>query len=208
MPSTPPAPTNGYCTLNDLRAIFNVPAIITDTDQMMVDAINSASRWIEQYCMRQFYKSTGGTKYFTTNRRDSVLIDDLLKFTSLYTDDNYDKTYSQVWATADFWLEPNNGGSDGLPYTRIVITGYNGLKFPVDDRWESEFRIKLTGDWGFSSTTPAPVVTACRILASRYYDRKNIIFEQGGGMNATFKKIGGDIDSDVKNILSQYRKYV
>jgi hypothetical protein len=208
MTYTPPAPTNGYCTLNDLRAVFNVPDAVVVNDQMMVDAINSASRWIEQYCMRQFYKSTGGTRYFTTDRADQVLIDDLLKITSLATDDANDKSYSQSWATADYFPEPINGGADFLPYTRLNVTFYNGLRFPVSDRWHSEFRIKIVGDWGFCSSTPAPIVTACRILASRYYDRKNLIFEQGGGMGATFKKISADIDSDVKHILAQYKRYI
>ena len=199
---------NGYCTLADLRTVFNVPAAITATDQLMIDAINAASRWIDQYCMRVFYKTSGATRYFATERADQVSIDDLLVLTSLATDTEEDKSYSTIWTSADYWKDPINGGVDGIPYTRIEVTGYNGLLFPVSNRWNSEFRIKIVGDWGFCSATPAPVVTACRILSARYYDRKNLIFEQGGGMGASFKKIGNDVDSDVKNILSQYRRYV
>jgi hypothetical protein len=200
---------NGYCTLADLRSVFDVPAAITTTDQLMIDAINAASRWIDQYCMRVFYKTSGATRYFSTERSDQVAIDDLLVLTSLVTDSAEDKSYSQIWTSADYWKDPINGGVDGIPYTRIEATGYNGLLFPKSNRWNCEFRIKIVGDWGFSNDTPDPVVTACRILSARYYDRKNLIFEQGGGMGASiYKKVGGEIDSDVKNILSQYRRYV
>jgi hypothetical protein len=197
---------NAYCSLEDLKTIWHDTT--STNDQQYIDAINAASRLIDQYCMRQFYKTSGGTKYFATDRSDQVFIEDLLAITSLATDDAYDKSYSQAWTTADYWLEPVNGGVDGLPFTRITATFLNGLYFPNSNRWASSFRVKVIGDWGFSSSTPSVVSTACRIQASRYFDRKNIIFEQGGGMGATFKKLGTGIDPDVQTLLAQVKRYI
>lgn len=65
----------------------------------------------------------------------------------------------------DYFLEP----SSGPPFRRIVIDEINGrYRFP-----EGRRRVEVTGSWGWSLDSPAPVRRATLLIAKRYSVRPN-----------------------------------
>jgi hypothetical protein len=120
---------------------------ITDTnDDTAIDSvIESVSRQIDQFCNRRFFAAIE-TRYFTARSGVMCPVDDLLSVTTLATDDNADRTYSNSWAATDYELEPVNAAlkSPPQPYTSIVVTPNGVEAFGTDRR-----AVKVVGLWGY-----------------------------------------------------------
>ena len=137
--------TNPYCSLNELKASLGITDNIDDT--ILESAINSASRAIDRYCARNFYKVTATRLY---SPRDSFVtdIDDLVSLTSLKTTDDDTQTFDVTWTSADYQLEPLNGVVDGMPtpYTRIRAIG----NFTFSNLG-GEATVQVAGVFGFNA---------------------------------------------------------
>jgi hypothetical protein len=190
--------TNGYCTLAELKASLD----ITDTidDGILERAITSASRTIDRYCARNFYKVTATRLY---SPRDSYIcdIDDLVSLTSLKTTDDDTQTFDLTWGTADYQLEPLNGVVDGMPtpYTRIRAIG--DYTFQTLD---GEASVRVQGVFGFD-TIPDEVSYATIIQASKLYKRKDsplgVISGEYGAM-----RVGVRLDPQVTELVDAWRR--
>jgi hypothetical protein len=190
--------TNGYCTLAELKASLD----ITDTidDGILERAITSASRTIDRYCARNFYKVTATRLY---SPRDSYVcdIDDLVSLTSLKTTDDDTQTFDLTWGTADYQLEPLNGVVDGMPtpYTRIRAIG--DYTFQTLD---GEASVRVQGVFGFD-TIPDEVSYATIIQASKLYKRKDsplgVISGEYGAM-----RVGVRLDPQVTELVDAWRR--
>ncbi len=190
--------TNGYCTLAELKASLD----ITDTidDGILERAITSASRTIDRYCARNFYKVTATRLY---SPRDSYVcdIDDLVSLTSLKTTDDDTQTFDLTWTTADYQLEPLNGVVDGMPtpYTRIRAIG--DYTFQTLD---GEASVRVEGVFGFD-TIPDEVSYATIIQASKLYKRKDsplgVISGEYGAM-----RVGVRLDPQVTELVDAWRR--
>jgi len=107
--------TNGYATLAEVKASL----AITDTqdDTMLEIAITSASRMIDDYTDRFFYRNgttqTPATYYYTPQDWWTCNIDDNVSISEVATDDNFDQTWSTVWSTSDYFTEPINNPNRG-----------------------------------------------------------------------------------------------
>jgi len=73
--------TNGYCTLADVKAALRVTDTLDDT--LLEVAVESASRLIDGYCNRYFYKTAASevryypaTDSYICRIDDAVTIDD------------------------------------------------------------------------------------------------------------------------------------
>jgi hypothetical protein len=158
--------TNPYCSLNELKASLDITDNIDDA--ILERAINSASRTIDRYCARNFYKVTA-TRLFTP--RDSYVcdIDDLVSLTTLKTTDDDTQNFDVTWGAGDYQLEPLNGVVDGMPtpYTRIRAIG--DYTFQTLD---GEASVQVTGVFGFNAV-PDEVNYATIIQASKLYKRKD-----------------------------------
>jgi hypothetical protein len=146
-----------YTTTAALKARLG----ITDStdDSILAAIITAVSRQIDDYCGRRFYAATE-TRYYTARCADHVLVDDLLSVSAngLATDDGT-RTYPDVWATTDYDLAPANAAleSQPQPYWEVRLTPTGSFLF-----WPGlERGLRLTGSFGFSSTTPAVVSEAC-----------------------------------------------
>lgn len=190
--------TNGYCSLSELKASLD----ITDTidDAILERAINSASRTIDRYCARNFYKVSATRKYAP---RDSYLtdIDDLVSLTSLKTTNDDSQVFNVVWSASDYQLEPLNGVVDGMPtpYTRIRAIGdYSFMTL------EGEATVEVTGVFGFDSV-PDEVNYATIIQASKLYKRKDsplgVISGEYGAM-----RVGVRLDPQVSELVDAWRR--
>jgi phage gp36-like protein len=192
------ATTNGYCSLAELKASLD----ITDTidDAILERAITSASRSIDRYCARNFYK-VSTTRLFAP--RDSYIcdIDDLVSLTTLRTTDDDNQVYDITWSETDYQLEPLNGVVDGMvtPFTRIRAIGdYTFLTL------DGEATVEVTGMFGFNAV-PDEVNYATMIQASKLYKRKDsplgVISGEYGAM-----RVGVRLDPQVSELVDAWRR--
>ena len=190
--------TNGYCTLAELKASLDITDSIDDS--ILERAITSASRAIDRYCGRNFYKVTA-TRLFVPRDNYIVDIDDLVSLTTLKTTDDDTQTFDITWSASDYQLEPLNGVVDGMPtpYTRIRAIG--NYTFPLLD---GEASVQIAGVFGFDSV-PDEVNYATMIQASKLYKRKDsplgVISGEYGAM-----RVGVRLDPQVSELVDAYRR--
>lgn len=178
-----PSPASGtapaYASVEQLKARL---AITDDSDDtLLLDALDSASREIDQHCGRRFYAdSTATARTYYADSPYCVQVDDFYETAALVvkTDSGDDGTYeTTLTLNTDFFLEPLNGivdGESGWPYRRLVAT--SGLIFPTSGRRPL---IQVTAKWGWSAV-PRPIVLACLIMAQANYKLRDAAFGAAG----------------------------
>ena len=195
--------SNGYCTLNDVKAAARITDAVDDS--LIEIAIESASRQIDGYCERVFYSTTATRVY---NPQDIFVCqtDDIVSVTTLKTALT-GTTYDNTWAVTDYQLEPLNGVSGGLtqPYTRIRAIGAN--LFPVWDVTGTAYNaasVQITGVFGWSAI-PTAIKQATILSAMRQFKR----YDSPLGV-AGFGDLGairvGRVDSDVEALIQPFKK--
>lgn len=161
--------SNVYATASELK--YTLDALNTTyMDDDIDDALNAASRAIDEACGRRFFPSTETRVYTAGFYRRSfnyqvvcdLEIDDLNTLTSLTVDTNGDGTYDQTWTVGtDFYLDPPNAPLEGWPYTRIMLSRTSGRTFPT---WDNA--VQIVGSFGWAET-PAEVKQYCKIFAAQ-----------------------------------------
>lgn len=193
--------TNGYTTLNKLKAALRIPATDTVDDTLLEDAINSASRLIDGYTNRSFYNAGTATRVYAPQDNYLTQIDDLQSLTTLVT--SSDGTgYDTTWTANDYQLEPLNGIVDGLttPYTRVRAIG-DFVFLPLGE----EATVRITGVWGYA-TVPDSVAFACVIQAEREFKRLDSPLGVAGFGDMGVVRVTSRLDADVTQLLEPYRK--
>lgn len=191
--------TNGYCSLNDVKA----SARITDNvdDALLELAVEAASRQIDSYTQRSFYNAGTATRLFAPLDSYVTEIDDLVSLSVLQTSDGDD--FGTTWASKDYQLEPLNGVVDGLSgYPTTRIRAVDDYLFNVLD---GEATVKITGTWGWSST-PVAIKQATVILAARIFKRNDSPLGIAGFGDMGAVRVGTQLDPDVKQLVEPYRK--
>lgn len=156
-----------YATQTELKSYMG-DSESTDNDKYD-DALETASRGIEQYCQRQFNLASSATARVYYPVSDIYAeTDDFTTVTSIKTDSGSDLTYETTWATTDYQLEPLNGiwgGETGWPYRKIRAVG--SYRFPCVELADRA-PLEVTATWGWAAV-PAPVKQACLLLASEAF---------------------------------------
>lgn len=191
--------TNGYCSLNDLKA----SARITDNvdDALLELAIESASRLVDTYTQRNFYNAGTATRLYVPQDNYITEIDDLITITELKTSDGDD--FGTTWASKDYQLEPLNGIVDGItghPATRIRAV--DDFLFNVLD---GEATVRVIGTWGWSAV-PTAVKQATVIQAARIFKRNDSPLGIAGFGDMGAIRVGVQLDPDVKHLVDSFRK--
>lgn len=191
--------TNGYCSLNDIKA----SARITDNvdDSLLELAVESASRLIDTYTQRNFYNAGTATRLFVPLDSYVCEIDDLISITSLETSDG-DK-FGTTWAATDYQLEPLNGVVDG-------ITGHPATRIRAIDDFlfntlDGEATVRVVGTWGWSAV-PTAIKQATVIQASRIFKRNDSPLGVAGFGDMGAIRVGVQLDPDVKHLVDNFRK--
>ena len=192
--------TNGYCTLNEVKASLRIPVSDTIDDDLLELAIESASRDIDQATERQFFP-TDTHRFFTPRNSLVCEIDDVSSLTSIKSSTAADGTYDTTWSESDYQLEPLNGIAGGMsvPFDTLRAVG--------DYYWPSsglEVTVRVEGTFGFA-TAPIAIKQATVLLASRIFKRND---SPGGVMG--FGDIGvvrvSKFDPDIERLINPYRK--
>lgn len=191
--------SNGYCTLSELKARLDIDDTTDDT--ILENVIEAASRVIDKDCNTRFYAASE-TRYYSAEAPGVVTVDDLLSVSSLATDEALDGLYSTTWATTDYQLLPFNS----TPYREIRVKPTTTKYFPVSSY---KGRVKVTGSFGYSATTPDAINEACLILASRYFKRKDAVFGILGTPELGTIQMMGELkkDSEYQQAIARFKRY-
>lgn len=196
-----PTPVD-YLTLAELKAALSITGE-TYADPEMTQAITAASRAVDEYCGRFFYKdSTDDTRKYTPDDFGLVVIDDLTATPTTVTD----RGTALVLGT-DYVLEPMNAPKEGKPYTHIHSTRPTSMLNSVG-RFDPGMResIVVTGKFGWLAV-PGPVKSAATIFAARLTRRiREATFGLAGiGFDGAPTRIL-TIDPDLRMLLSGYSR--
>ena len=175
--------------------------------------ITAVSRKIDEHCRRFFYQQTNQVRYFSAEFPDTIMVDDLLQVSQLACDIAGNRTYTQIWDSSDYDLEPYNASleSQPRPYTQITRTPYGKYAFPVAFRGGGLYKtgirkaIKITGDWGWPSV-PAVVSEACFLQCERLFKRKDAPFGVAGAGGLGQLLVIPKLDPDVEFMLTDVRR--
>lgn len=188
--------TNGYATLAELKSSLTITD--SDDDALLELAITSTSRMIDDFTGRFFYANgTVGSpviRYYTPNDPWTLAVDDYVSISEIATDDNFNQTWSTVWAASDFLKEPVNNSLRGWPYTRLLATGRYVWPYYLPQA------CKITGVWGWPAV-PAEVNQACIIQSSRIFVRKQSPFGIAGTPELGTVRLSSRLDPDVQAFL-------
>lgn len=194
--------TNGYATLAEVKAALRLTDSVDDT--LLERAIESASRRIDGYCGRWFYKTSSTAVNIYPINEYLVAFPDDVSSTSLTIkiDTNANGTYvTTLTQGVDYILEPTDAALRGYPYTHARMVG--GQTFPLEVT-PSFPTVQVTALWGWDAV-PADVNQACVLLAMRQFARLNAALGVVGfaDMAITVRAV----DPDVRDLLNQYVKF-
>lgn len=203
------AVVNGYITFDEfdsyLAAANNGQTVGTANRRTeMENAINAASRMIDDHCGRVFYDVGASARVFAAADQHLLeLYADAYTITTVKTDTSGDGVFDTTWSSTDFQAEPLNGvvaGTPGWPFTRLRAVG--DYHFPMF----TEARVEVTASWGWSAV-PAPVKQACFIQSHRLFTRAEaptgvIGVGEFGAIRLT------SVDRDVETLLQKFRNVI
>lgn len=161
-----------YITKTELAAYLGVSR--DDKDQLLSDACDSASAWVNDQCQRDFNQETTATaRVYEATSWTRLDVDDFYTTTGLIVavDDSDNGTYATTWTLAtDYTLKPFNGieaGQVGFPYRQIVAVG--SRSWPCRT---GRPRVQVTAKWGWTEV-PQSVIQAATIYAAELYKLKD-----------------------------------
>lgn len=194
--------TTAYCSSDALREHIS-DTNTTVSDAMIDRAVNTASRAIDRYCGRRFWKDdTVQTKTYVANGGDLLWVDDIATTTGLVikTDTAVNGTWATTWLATDYQLEPLNGGGDGIAYAFWLIRAIGNQSFPS---YAGRGLVQVTARFGWS-TVPEQVEQACLLKAAALLKRKDTP-EGITGMEAGGIRISR-FDPDVVSLLGPFKR--
>jgi hypothetical protein len=143
------AVTNGYCTLAEVKAALRLTDSADDT--LLENSIEGASRRVDGYCGRWFYKTSATAIALMPYNFYYVPVQDIATTTGLIvkTDDNGDGAFETTWTLGtDYMLEPTNAVLNGRPYRRITAIG--SRSFPLTIVPDPP-HVQVTAQWGWDA---------------------------------------------------------
>lgn len=191
---------NGYCTLAEVKAALRLTDNVDDS--LLEKAIESASRRIDGYCGRWFYKTSAtAVTVYPQNIYFLQFPNDVASTTGLIvkTDTSGDGTYATTLTLGtDYIVEPTNATLRGYPYQNIQMV--SGQTFPLYVT-PSFPTVQVTAQWGWNAI-PSDVSQACVLLAMRQFARLNAALGVVGFADMALQVRA--VDPDVRDLLNQY----
>jgi hypothetical protein len=167
-----------YVTLAEIKDYLKIKDAEVRYDDLLTNAIYSASRQVELLCSRQFNKTTTATArtYIPTHPTWSD-VDDFHTITGLVvkTDETGNGMFDTTWASSDYELYPFGGVIDGLPdWPFSEIRAVASRRFPCRRyvTYGRRARLEVTAQWGWS-VVPDPVRMATFAIAAEQFQMKD-----------------------------------
>lgn len=198
--------SNGYATLNQIKAALRIPTGDATDDALLEMAVESASRLIDGYCGRNFINAGTVTRYFNTENPHVVQIDDARSIAAVETSSSQDGVYDITWSIGtaggqgDAQPEPINDYLGGVvwPYTRLRAIG--DYHFPTG----AENAVKVTAAFGWPNI-PVTVTQATILQGSRIFTRLQSPLGVAG-FGESIMRVGRGLDPDVAQLIEGYRR--
>jgi len=194
--------TNGYCTLADVKAALRLTDSVDDS--LIENAIGSASRRIDGYTGRFFYRTASSAiTLFPYNEYIIRFPYDIANTTvTIKTDTAGDGTYATTLVQGtDYTLEPTSAPLLGHPFQ--YARGIGGATFPIYYSPAVE-SVQVTAQWGWDAV-PDDVKQACVLLSMRQFARLNAALGVVGFADMAINVRA--VDPDVRDLLSPYLKF-
>lgn len=194
-----------YVTVEELkRALGGISDNLDDDD--LNRAALAASRMVDTYCNRFFYKTTSATVRKIEVENLIVLhVPDIADTAGLVvqSDENGDGTFEATWAATDYQTEPLSALTQpvGQPITQIRgITRF----FPLD--WRSRARVQVTAVWGWPAV-PAEITQATLTLANLLFRRKDAPLGITGNVDTGVARLSNLMkDQHIIPMIAPFRK--
>jgi hypothetical protein len=182
-----------YATIVDLKARLDITS--ADSDGMLGQLLDAASRQVDGWCGRVFSSGTG-TRRVTADSADLLILpDDLHSMSAIAMDWDADQAHEYPWALTDVDLQPYPG-----PYQ--IVRPRRGLAFPTH-----RYGIEITGVWGFGLTVPDAIREATLLQAARLYKRKDAPFGIAGTADHGQLQTISRVDPDVNELIAPYIRH-
>lgn len=191
--------TNGYATLAQVKSALRITDNVDDT--LLEQAIESASRRIDGYCGRWFYKTAQTAILVYPFDYYNLPVQDIANTTvTVAVSTQGNGVYDQTWTQGvDYQLEPLNASLNSKPYNNIQAIG--GKTFPIQLQPNVPY-VQVTAQWGWQNV-PIDVTQACVLLAIRQFARLNAALGIVGFNDMAIQVKA--VDPDVRDLLNQYR---
>lgn len=193
-----------YATLTELKAILGG---IDDTydDDNLTRALGTASRGIDKWCKRRFYRDdTATARVFSPISSKVAIVDDFWTTDDLViATGNGDDTYATTWTTADRQLEPLNGIVNGVPgWPYWLIRARNGSSYTSGS--VGGVTLQVTAKWGWADV-PVDVNQACLLLAEEIFKLKDAPFGVAGyGIDGAVMRVQNN--PKIAAMLAEFRR--
>lgn len=189
-----------YCTIEALKSSMGDSRSTDDLEYHA--ACFAASRSLEQYCQRTFYRSIETRTVMPSGLYCLELppFYDLVSVTSLKTDASGSGTFGTTWSASDYQLLCDDGtpnvtaGPEPKPYVRIKAVGSQTFPLLIGIPARDD-RVQIAGTWGWPSV-PWAIKKAAEIIAAETFKLKD-----SPGMVAA-----GYEDFDVQMLGSEARR--
>ena len=192
--------TNGYCTLAEVKAALRLSDAIDDT--LIEKSIEGASRRIDGYCGRFFYKTAATAVPLFAHDAYRLMTSDISSTTGLIVklDDDGDGTFeTTLTLNTDYIVEPTDYIVQQRPIRTLTMVG--GYTFPMF-YIPSECGVQVTAQWGWNAV-PHDVREACVLLSIRQFARYNAAL--GVMAFADMAITVRAVDPDVRDLLQPYK---
>ncbi len=192
--------TNGYCTLAEVKAALRITDSTDDT--LLENAVEGASRRVDGYCGRWFYKTSSTALGVFAFDAYNVPIRDIANTSvTVKTDDDGDGTYETTWTqNTDYQLYPLVATLNSQPYNRIVAVGAKSYPIFLSP---SKPLIEVTAEFGWNAV-PDDIREATILLAMRGFARLNAALGVVGFADMAIQVRA--VDPDVRDLLNPFRK--
>lgn len=175
-----------YCTAEELKSRLQITSTADDSEIAL--AVSAASRAIDRYTGRYFYRVTD-TLTYVPDTMYHVCTDDLVSVTTLATDPAgttaQGGTFPVTWPAGSYQLTPYNPGDPGEPWPYTKIRAVGGLTFPwvVPQVLMRQDRVQVTGVFGWPAV-PLVIRQMSLHVASEVFRSKDA--PTGGGAPGEF----------------------
>lgn len=190
--------TNGYATLDDLKAVLRITDSVDDA--LLELCIESASRQIDGYCERIFYKTDEEARLFVARNSYECETDDIVSLTKLETAPD-GEAFDTLWESQEYQLEPLNGYTGGIYRPATLIRAIDDELFPTIG---GEALVKVTGVFGWDSV-PIAIKQATIFSAGRLFKRYDSPLGVLGFGDLGVIRISR-LDPDIASLVQPYRR--
>lgn len=200
-----------YATVTELRAELGKG--VTDDDTVLVRLLDAATRNIDDFCNRPdgfAADTTASARLYMGNNQEFIRVDEFIAVTLVRVKPAATSSY-ETWTSADYMacagdrrFPDYNPTVKGKPYTALRVDPNGDYSiFYADTQYPT---VEVTARWGYASSAPPTIKTACIMQAVRWYKRLK------SGMSDTLASVDAGqlmytrtLDPDIQRLLRDGR---